>query len=281
MTTSMSSEFRELTYSGRDGCPLYGEMIGSGDHAARPVVVLLHGGGPDHVMFAPLARRLADLCTVVLPDVRGYGRSVCTDPARHTWRQYAEDVIALLDHLAVERAIVGGAGLGTTIALRTAAAHPDRIGAVVLISVEDIEDDEKQQAGIEFMDAFAERVRNEGIEAGWAPIVPDLAPVIGALVRDAIPRSDPASIAAAAAIGHDRAFRSVEEMAVVTAPTLIIPGMDERHPRALAEALARILPNGRLADVLLSDEVRTADDFGGVFAPALRDFISEIAGQSD
>lgn len=277
----MSSEFRGLTYSGRDGCPLYGETIESRDHAAGPVLVLLHGGGPDHLMFVPLARRVADVCTVVLPDVRGYGRSVCTDPARHTWRQYGEDVIALLDHLGVERAIVGGAGLGTTIALRAAAARPDRIDGVILISVEDIEDDEKKQAEIEFMDAFAERVRNEGIDAGWAPILPDLAPVIGALVRDAIPRSHPASIAAAAAIGHDRAFRNVEELSVVTAPTLIIPGMDERHPRALAEALARILPNGRLADVLLSDEIRTADDFGRVFAPALREFIGQIAGRSD
>ncbi len=272
----MSDGLRELTYSGRDGWPLHAEMSESGGET-QTVVVLLHGGGPDHRMFLPLAQRLADLCTVVLPDVRGYGRSVCTDPERHTWTQYAEDVIALLNHLGVEHAIVGGAGLGSTIALRTAAAYPARVEAAILISVEDIEDDERKKAEIEFMDAFAQRVRNEGIEAGWAPILPDLAPVIGELVREAIPRSDPASIAAAAAIGHDRAFRSVDEVDGFSAPTLIVPGMDARHPRALAEALARVLPAGTIADVMMTDELRDAEDFGRVFAPALRDFISEIA----
>ena len=272
----MNKGLRELRYVGRDGWPLCGEILGSDE----PVVILLHGGGPDHQMFLPLARRLEDLCTVVLPDIRGYGRSVCADPARHTWAQYADDVIALLDHLGIQRAIVGGAGLGTTITLRVAIAYPERVQAAILISVEDIEDDEKKKAEIEFMDAFAERVRNEGIEAGWAPILPHLAPIIGSLVREAIPRSDPASIAAAAAIGRDRSFRSVEELAVITAPTLIIPGMDERHPHALAEALARVLPNGRLADVALSQDLQTAEDFGRVFAPVLRDFITNSRNQN-
>lgn len=268
----MSEVLRELTYSGRDGWPLHAVMTESGG-ATGTVVVLLHGGGPDHRMFAPLAQRLADLCTVVLADVRGYGRSICSDPARHTWTQYAEDVIALLDHLGVERAIVGGAGLGSTIALRTAVAYPARVHALVLISVEDIEDDEKKKAEIEFMDAFAQRVQNEGIEAGWAPILPDLAPLIGELVREAIPRSDPASIAAAAAIGRDRSFRSVDELAVIGAPALIFAGMDERHPAKLAEDLAHLLPQGQLAPVRLSDEVRDAVGLARAFAPAIRAFL--------
>jgi 3-oxoadipate enol-lactonase len=64
-----------------------------------------------------------------------------------------------------------------------------RGNALVLISVDDIEDDAAKEAEIELMAAFAERVRTHGIEAGWGPILPQLAPVIGALVRDAIPRA--------------------------------------------------------------------------------------------
>ena len=274
----------DLTYRGSDGWPLFATIVESNstpvDRTGVPLV-LLHGGGPDHEMFLPLAHELADVHRVVLPDVRGYGRSICADPARHTWGQYADDVISLLDHLGVPRAIVGGAGLGTTIALRAVVGYPERVHALVLISVEDIEDDEKKRAEIAFMDAFADRVRTEGIEAAWAPILDDLAPVIGALVRDAIPRSDPASIAAAAAIGRDRSFRSIDELAEITAPTLIIPGMDARHPRTLAEALARILLAGRVADVMMTDELRDADGFGRAFAPALRDFIAGIAARID
>ncbi|MCA1620506.1 MAG: hypothetical protein LC795_14595 [Acidobacteria bacterium] len=97
------------------------------------------------------------------------------------------------------------------------------------------------------------------------------------MVRDAIPRSDPASIAAAAAIGRDRSFQTVEELAAITAPTLIIPGIDARHPAALAEELARILPEGRLAPAALSADPRTAEDFALALAPAIQDFLADVA----
>jgi 3-oxoadipate enol-lactonase len=274
-------DMAEYSYRGSDGCTLYANAVSSADRPATidegPVIVLLHGGGPDHHSLVPLARQLADLYPVILPDVRGYGRSVCTDSACHTWTQYADDLIALLDHIGVHRAILGGAGLGTTITLRTALAYPDRVQALVLISVEDIEDDQAKEAEIAFMDAFAARVRTEGIEAAWKPILEDLPPIIGAMVRDAIPRSDPTSIAAAAAIGHDRSFRSVDELAAIDAPTLIIPGIDWRHPKALAEDLARILPRGRLAPVTVSADLHTADDFARAFAPTIRDFLTTTA----
>ena len=90
-----------------------------------PILVLLHGGGPDHYSLEPLARQLADRHEIVLPDIRGYGRSVYADPERHTWNQYAADVIALLDRLGVDRAVVGGVGLGTTITFRTARTCPE------------------------------------------------------------------------------------------------------------------------------------------------------------
>lgn len=172
---------------------------------------------------------------------------------------------------------MGGAGLGATVTLRAALARPDRFRAAVLISVEDVEDDERKEEEIAFLDAFAARVRAEGIEAAWEPILKDLAPVIGDMVRDAIPRSDPASVAAAAAIGRDRSFLTLGELAAVAAPALIIPGMDARHPTELAEELARILPRGRLAPAVLSANVRTADDFARAFAPAIRDFLATIA----
>lgn len=125
------------------------------------------------------------------------------------------------------------------------------------------------------MDAFAHRVRNDGIEAAWSPIL-DLAPIIGTLVREAIPRSDRESIAAAAAIGRDRSFRSVAELTAVAAPTRIIPGMDERHPAQLAEDLARLLPRGDLATVRLGPELQSTDDLARAFAPAIREFLSRL-----
>lgn len=48
-------------------------------------------------------------------------------------------MIAVLDTIEVERAVLGGAGPGGTIAMRAALAHPDRIGALILMSVEEID----------------------------------------------------------------------------------------------------------------------------------------------
>ncbi|MDT7529859.1 hypothetical protein OVY29_14440 [Sphingopyxis sp. SE2] len=93
---------------------------------------------------------------------------------------------------------------------------------------------------------------------------------------DAIPRSNAASIAAAAAIGDDRAFRDVSELAAIAMPTLIIPGMDERHPQALAEQLADLLPHGKLAAAAMSDAIVTAEDFARCLAPAIREFLNEL-----
>jgi 3-oxoadipate enol-lactonase len=269
----------ELEYRGADGRPLFAFSTVPFDAivgAHHPVLVMMHGGGPDHRSLIPLARLLSDDAVVVLPDVRGYGRSRCSDPKRHTWQQYADDVVSLLDHVHVQAAVIGGAGLGTTISLRTAVAYPERIAGLALISVEEIEDDAAKAAEVAFMDAFAERVRTGGVEAGWQPILPNLSPIVGTMVREAMPDADPASVAAAAAIGRDRAFRNIEELCAIEAPTLLFAGADWRHPAALGRELSQLLPQGRLGKAAMSDELQTTDDFARAFAPEIRAFVREL-----
>ena len=269
----------ELTYAGRDGCRLWAFSTHPSPAqfaADLPVVILMHGGGPDHRSLVPLAMHLSEEAVVVLPDVRGYGRSVCADPLRHTWAQYADDVVALLDALRLPDAVIGGAGLGATISLRTAVAHASRVAGLVLMSVEDIEDDAGKAAEIAFMDAFAERMRTAGVDAAWAPILDDLSPIIGTMVREAMDDADPASLAAAAAIGRDRAFRSVDDLLGIQVPTLVFAGADWRHPAALAKDLAERLPRGRMGAASMSDELRSTDDFARAFAPEIVAFLRDL-----
>jgi pimeloyl-ACP methyl ester carboxylesterase len=270
----------ELKYAGTDGCTLYAFGVdepSGGATADRPPLILMHGGGPDHRSLVPLAKRLSADAIVVLPDVRGYGRSLCRDPKCHTWGQYADDVVSLLDHLEMPRAVIGGAGLGTTISLRTAVAHPDRVSGLVLISVEDIEDDAGKAAETAFMDAFAERVRTGGVNAGWDPILTDLSPIVGAMVREAMLDADAPSLAAAAAIGRDRAFRGVEELLGIDVPVLLFAGADWRHPAGLARELARRLPQGRLGTASMSSDLLTTEDFARAFALEISEFMRSIA----
>lgn len=267
-----------LLYQGQDGLKLFARRLGArtrpGDE--RRPLLLLHGGGPDHESLVPLGEALSDRCSVVLPDVRGYGRSTCAEPDAHRWSRYVSDLIRLLDVLQIDRAVVGGAGLGGMVAARTALAHPDRVEALILISVEDVEDDAAKDAEVAFLEAFASRVRDQGLAAAWAPILPDLAPVIRAMVEDAIPRSDPASIAAAAAIGKDRSFRTLEELGAIQCPTLVVAGMDWRHPPELAARVADLMPHGRLSPVPMSKDITTAAGFADALAPVIRDFLSGL-----
>lgn len=259
------------TITAPDGCALQVTLCESSE-ATAPWMIFLHAGGPDHHSLMPLAQMMEGF-RAALPDVRGYGRSLCRDPSKHRWTQYVEDVTTLLDALGTSSAVLVGVGLGATIALRTTLAYPDRIRALVLISVEDIHDEEGQRAEAALLDAFANQARQVGVRATWEPILAQMPSVVGALVRDAIPRSDAESIIAALAIGHDRAFRNADELVGITAPTLIIPGADARHPAALATYLARSLRHGHLADVDLTQPLCDAEQFALACAPAIRAFL--------
>lgn len=263
---------REFTFHSDDGWPLLA-WIGEASDVRLPPLVLLHAGGPDHHMLLPLAARLDQGRTIVLPDIRGYGRSHCADPARHRWSQYARDVVALIDHLGLHEVDLLGIGLGATIAMRAAIATPQRFRRTVLISIEDIEDDADKEKEKAYLAAFAKRVCEQGIAAGWEPILAHFPPIVGRMVRDAIPRSDAASIAAAAAIGEDRSFRQPEELLALTTPTLIIPGIDSRHPRGLAGKLARIMPAAELSSAAMTSEMLSERDFADALAPEIARFL--------
>ncbi len=94
----------------------------------------LHGLLLDSEANRPLAEELAALgCRVVLLDLLGHGRS--DKPQRATdYRMdaYADQVVALLDALGEESAVLGGMSLGANVSLITAAEHPERVSGLVI-----------------------------------------------------------------------------------------------------------------------------------------------------
>ncbi|HKB10948.1 MAG TPA: alpha/beta hydrolase [Vicinamibacterales bacterium] len=111
-----------------NGFSMYYEARGDGEP-----LVLLHGGtgiGADwaHVFPAdPHGYR------IVVPDLRGHGRS--TNPSRQfTFRQCARDVVALLDALHVDRVKAIGLSMGAKTLLHVATQDSDRVSAMVLVS---------------------------------------------------------------------------------------------------------------------------------------------------
>lgn len=96
-----------------------------------PAVVLSHGFFMDHEMFAPQVEALAGGFRVITWDERGWGQTSWTAP--FTYYDLTEDCMALLDHLGVEKAVLGGMSQGGFLSLRAALGHPERVRGLVLI----------------------------------------------------------------------------------------------------------------------------------------------------
>jgi pimeloyl-ACP methyl ester carboxylesterase len=103
---------------------------GSGDR----VLVYLHGLLLDAELNRGIAEALAAKGNrVVLLDLLGHGRSDAPSHAsEYRIDSYAEQVVALLDHLGVERAALGGLSLGANVSLVAAVEHPDRVRGLIL-----------------------------------------------------------------------------------------------------------------------------------------------------
>jgi pimeloyl-ACP methyl ester carboxylesterase len=114
---------------GRGDLRLYYAQRGAPD---GPPVVLLHG----LLLSSRIMERLAGSLPgyrVLLLDLDGHGKSSRPrDPDRYSLESLADDVVGLLDHLGIDRAVVGGLSLGANVALQTALSHPDRVRALVL-----------------------------------------------------------------------------------------------------------------------------------------------------
>ena len=111
-------------------------VASSGPQAAgTPVALALHGMTGTHMVFRTLARELGALPGPVrlpAPDLRGRGTSAQLPPP-YGMDAHVDDLVAVLDHAGVDRAIVIGHSMGCNVAARLAADHPERCSAVLLL----------------------------------------------------------------------------------------------------------------------------------------------------
>ena len=110
-----------------NGTTIHVRQAGTG-----PAVVLLHGYGETGDMWVPLATELARDHTVVVPDLRGLGRSAKPKAGFEKMNQ-AVDVAGVLDALKIDQADVVAHDIGNMVAFAFAAKYPQRVGRLVVI----------------------------------------------------------------------------------------------------------------------------------------------------
>ncbi len=109
-------------------------------HGGRgPALLLLHGYPQTHVMWAPVATRLAERYTVVCPDLRGYGDSgkpeSGDDHAAYSKRAMAADMIEVMNALGHERFHLAGHDRGARVAHRLTLDHEARVRRLALLDI--------------------------------------------------------------------------------------------------------------------------------------------------
>jgi 3-oxoadipate enol-lactonase len=97
-----------------------------------PAVVLAHGFLMDLTMFEHQVAALRDQYRVITWDERGFGETGFDGQPFSYWDS-ASDCLGLMDHLGIERAVVGGMSQGGYLSLRVALSAPERVRALILL----------------------------------------------------------------------------------------------------------------------------------------------------
>lgn len=98
----------------------------------KPPLVMLHGFTDDGACWFPVAEPLAQDYDVILPDMRGHGKSARVAGIGFRSESLAEDAAALIQALGLSRPAVVGHSLGGLVSLLLAAAHPEQVACLLL-----------------------------------------------------------------------------------------------------------------------------------------------------
>jgi pimeloyl-ACP methyl ester carboxylesterase len=221
------------------------------DHGAGVPLLLLHGFPLAMAMWDPIRTGLATVARVITPDLRGFGASDKPE-GDYSMASLAKDVLALVDALGLDRVVLGGHSMGGYVALRFAAAHPDRLAGLVLV---DTRAEADPPEGRQRRDAAIARIEREG---GAGFLDDFVANLIAPQTRERSPRFL-AELRALAAdvpdhvlIGCLRGMRDRTDSSVllpsITAPSLVIVGAEDSvTPPSAAQAMVASLPQASLA----------------------------------
>jgi pimeloyl-ACP methyl ester carboxylesterase len=268
-----------MSFFEHDGIQFRYEISGEG-----PAIVFTHGLGGDLSLPKDLLGKLAGY-RVLLWDVRAHGE---THPLGSeeglVFPTLAQDLRALLDHVGIDRVVVGGISMGAGISAAFSVRWPERVRALVLVRPAWV--DQSFPANLAWFPKVAQLLEAAGPGATLETYqsLPEFEPFkdspldpndgfYSQLIKtkayeyrarlDRIPKSCPIS--------------SWKDAAVLTMPTLICENeQDPTHPCAFAQEWARRLPNARLQRL---PPKREADAHRAAFQTAFHAFLEEIRNQ--
>jgi pimeloyl-ACP methyl ester carboxylesterase len=148
-----------------NGIRLAYEEYGRGNPLA---LLLIHGFPLDGRMWRGQIAALSEVAHVIVPDLRGHGRSE-VPPGPYTMEQHADDMAALLDHVGVERAVIGGLSMGGYVVFAFWRRYRTRVRGLTLLDTRAEPDSEDARAN---RDASMRKVQADGAAAFAEDMLP-------------------------------------------------------------------------------------------------------------
>ena len=199
---------------------------------------------------------------VIALDNRGHGESSkLYDPAAYHTERMAEDAIALLDHLSIQRADILGYSMGARITAFIAAAHPERVRAAIL-------------GGLGYRLVDGAGLPESIADALDAPSLADVTDPQGRTFRAFADQTKSDRRALAACIRGSRQVMPAEQFAALKPPVLIAVGSKD-DVAGSAQQLADLLPGARVLDIPGRDHMLAVGD--KVFKSGVLQFLNERA----
>ncbi len=242
----------ELRIDSADGVTLSASSAGEGIP-----IVLLHGLTATRRYVVMGSRSLERSGHRVIGyDARGHGRSSpAPEPRAYGYELLAQDLLAVLDALSLQRAVLAGASMGAQTMLQLALTRPERVAGLVLITPAFEPDSPRNEHELAGWDALAQGLREGGVDGFVRAYdfgkVPDaMRATIETVLRQRLAAHEhPLAVAdALEVVPRSRPFERLEQLAVLDVPTVVVGSRDEAdpgHPLAVAELYAATIPGAQ------------------------------------
>jgi pimeloyl-ACP methyl ester carboxylesterase len=194
---------------------------------------------------------------VIAYDARGHGAS-SPAPERNAYRyeDLVGDLETVLDQMDVDQAVLAGASMGAHTLLAFALQAPERVAGLVVITPAYDGEDVNNPKSLAHWDALAEGLRKGGVDGfvkayGEPKVAPQWRETVLKVIRQRLSlHQHPGALADALhTVPRSRPFATVQDLAAIDAPTVIVASGDEAdpsHPQAVGEAYAQVIPGARL-----------------------------------
>lgn len=232
-----------------------GVVLAVADDGEGVPVVLLHGltATRRYVVMGSRALERSGH-RVVAYDARGHGQS--GPAAAYDYGALAGDLRAVLDARGIERAVLAGASMGAHTLLRFALEAPERVGGLVVITPAFEPQDNDDPARLARWDALADGLRAGGVDGFLAAYDVERVPeawretVVKVIRQRLALHAHPEAVAdALSVVPRSRPFDSLDDLAAITVPVMVVASADEAdpgHPQAVGEAYAGAIPGAEL-----------------------------------